>query len=179
MDIVVDYATELSGGGFLKLGAGLNFNRVVKDGQTKVPDSLVNSPDAESTLYSRQETLWLEHGQPRQHWILSAAYDRGKFNVFTKANWFGEVSSAEDSNDPSRDQQFAGKWLVDVEAGWAFTDSIKVVVGANNIFDTTPDENIDANSFGGIFPYNRRTTPFGFNGGFYYGRLIMSFGTGL
>jgi len=179
VDIVVDYSTELSGGGFLKLGAGLNFNRIVKDGATKVPDSLVDSPLAEETLYSRQEELWLEHGQPRQHWILSAAYDRGKFSVFSKANWFGEVSSAESSANPALDQQFAGKWLVDLEAGWAFTDSIKVVLGANNLFDTTPDENIAANSFGGIFPYNRRTTPFGFNGGFYYGRIIMSFGTGL
>ncbi|MBT8445100.1 MAG: TonB-dependent receptor, partial [Gammaproteobacteria bacterium] len=179
VDIVVDYATELSGGGFLKLGAGLNFNRIVQDGATRVPDTLVNSPGADETLYSRQERLWLEQGQPRQHWILSAAYDRGKFNIFTKANWFGPVSSAESASDPSLDQEFSGKWLVDLEAGWAFTDSIKVVLGANNIFDTTPDENIAANSFGGIFPYNRRTTPFGFNGGFYYGRIIMSFGTGL
>ena len=44
-----------------------------------------------------------------------------------------------------------------------------------NIFDVTPDENIASNSFGGIFPFNRRTTPFGYNGGFYYLRLDVSF----
>ncbi len=179
LDIVIDYSTELAGQGFLRLGAALNFNRTVQDGATKVPDSLVDSPDAEATLYSRQENLWLERGQPRQRWVLSAAYDRSKFNILARANWFGPVRSAESASDPSLDQEFQGKWLVDVEAGWAFTDSIKVVLGANNIFDTTPDENIEANSFNGIFPYNRRTTPFGFNGGFYYGRLIMQFGHGL
>jgi iron complex outermembrane receptor protein len=179
VDIVIDYSTALSGGGFLNLGAGLNFNRVSQDGATRVPSTLVASPGADETLYSRQERLWLEHGQPRQHWILSAAYDRDQFNIVAKANWFGPVSSAESASDPSLDQEFSGKWLVDLEAGWAFTDSIKLVVGANNIFDTTPDENIEANSFGGIFPYNRRTTPFGFNGGFYYGRLVMQFGHGM
>ena len=52
-------------------------------------------------------------------------------------------------------------------------------IGADNIFDTQPDQNIEANNFNGIFPFNRRTTPFGFNGGFYYASLSMSFGTGL
>ncbi len=47
-------------------------------------------------------------------------------------------------------------------------------VGGNNIFDEEPDENIAANNFGGIFPFNRRTTPFGYNGGFYYVRLTYS-----
>lgn len=179
VDIIMDYSTELSGGGFLKLGAGMNFNRVVQDGDTRIPSTLVNSPDAAETLYSRQERLWLEHGQPRQHWVMSAAYDRGRFSLLTKANWFGEVSSAESASDPDLDQQFAGKWLVDLEGSWQFTDSVSVRVGANNIFDTTPDENISSNSFNGIFPYNRRTTPFGFNGGFYYASVNLSFGHGL
>ena len=43
-----------------------------------------------------------------------------------------------------------------------------------NITDEEPDENIPGNSFGGIFPYNRRTTPFGFNGGFWYARATFS-----
>jgi len=30
-------------------------------------------------------------------------------------------------------------------------------------------------SFGGIFVYPRRTAPFGFNGGFYYTRLLYEF----
>ena len=39
-----------------------------------------------------------------------------------------------------RDQTFAGKWLIDVRASWAFTDSVELTVGADNVFDTTPDE---------------------------------------
>jgi iron complex outermembrane receptor protein len=179
VDIVLDYGMELGSSGFLTLTAGMNFNKVEKDGATKVPDTLVDSPEAAETLYSRQETIWLEDGQPDQHHIFSALYDRGPLSLLAKANYFGEVKSTEDSSDPSLDQTFGAKWLIDLEAGWAFTDSIKLVVGANNIFDETPDENIAANSFNGIFPYNRRTTPFGFNGGFYYARLAMSFGTGL
>jgi len=179
VDIVVDYGTEVPGDGFLTLSAALNFNNIMQDGPTKIPVSLVDSPDASETLYSRQERLWLEHGQPGQHWVLSAGYDRGKFSVNARANWFGAVSSTESSSDDSLDQKFEGQWLVDLEGGWSFTDSIKLVAGVQNMFDTTPDENIEANNFGGIFPYNRRTAPFGFNGGMWYGRLVMSFGTGM
>lgn len=179
VDIVLDYGLDLGENGFLTLTAGMNFNKVEKDGATKVPDTLIDSPGAAATLYSRQETIWLEDGQPEQHHIFSALYDRGPLTLLAKANYFGEVKSTESSSDPSLDQTFGAKWLLDLEAGWAFTDSIKVVIGANNILDETPDENIAANSFNGIFPYNRRTTPFGFNGGFYYARLAMSFGTGL
>jgi len=77
------------------------------------------------------------------------------------------------------DQTFAGKWLVDVRASWAFTDRIELTVGADNIFDTEPDQQVAATNFNGIFPFSRRTTPFGFNGGFYYASLNMKFGHGL
>jgi hypothetical protein len=38
---------------------------------------------------------------------------------------------------------------------------------------------VAATNFNGIFPFSRRTTPFGFNGGFYYASLNMKFGHGL
>jgi iron complex outermembrane receptor protein len=47
-----------------------------------------------------------------------------------------------------------------------------LTVGADNIFDEYPDENIAVNSNSGIFPYNQ-VSPFGFNGRFMYARMTF------
>jgi iron complex outermembrane receptor protein len=183
IDLILDYNFEWASGLF-GMNAGFNWtNTSVK--KVRIPDSLVNSPGAENTLYSRQEILWMESGQPGEHYILTGTYARGPFSFLTRANWFGEVKSTESPSSACEvaqsclDQTFAGKWLVDVRASWAFTDRIELTVGADNIFDTEPDQQVAATNFNGIFPFSRRTTPFGFNGGFYYASLNMKFGHGL
>jgi len=53
-------------------------------------------------------------------------------------------------------------------------------VGANNLFDVYPTKNIrstaqyQGSDNVGIFPYSG-TTPFGFNGAFYYGKVSWKF----
>jgi len=174
IDLIIDYNFEWAGGLF-GMNAGFNWtNTSVTD--IRIPSTLVNSPGAANTLYSRQEVIWMESGQPEDHYILTGTYARGPFSALLRGNWFGEVDSTE-SPDPvceaaqsCLDQTFAGKWLVDV---------ISLNAGVDNVFDTTPDKQTADTSFNGIFPYSRRTTPFGFNGAFYYVSLNMSFATGL
>ena len=166
------------------LNAGFNWTNTSVE-EIRIPDGLVNSPGAENTLYSRQEVIWMESGQPKDHYILTGTYARGPFSFLASANWFGEVDSTESPNSACEatqsclDQTFGGNWLIDLRASWAFTDSVELTIGADNVFDTTPDQQRADTSFNGIFPYSRRTTPFGFNGGFYYASLNMSFGMGL
>jgi iron complex outermembrane receptor protein len=183
IDLILDYNFEW-GGGLFGMNAGFNWtNTSVKE--IRIPSTLVNSPGAANTLYSRQEVIWMESGQPEDHYILTGTYARGPFSALLRGNWFGEVDSTESPDSACEaaqsclDQTFAGKWLVDVSAGWAFTDSIQLNVGVDNVFDTYPDQQTAATNFNGIFPYSRRTTPFGFNGAFYYASLSMSFATGL
>jgi iron complex outermembrane receptor protein len=183
LDLIADYNFEY-GGGMVGLSAAFNWTTTSVE-EVRIPESLIDSPDAANTLYSRQEITWMESGQPKDHYILTGTYDRGPFSFLARANWFGEVDSTEspstscESDNSCLDQTFAGKWLVDVRTSWAFTDSIQLTLGIDNIFDTQPDKQTAATNFNGIFPYSRRTTPFGFNGAFYYVSLNMSFGTGL
>jgi iron complex outermembrane receptor protein len=183
IDLILDYNFEW-GGGLFGMNAGFNWTNTSVT-RIRIPDSLVNTPEAENTLYSRQEVIWMEEGQPKDHYVLTGTYSRGPFSFLLRGNWFGEVKSTE-STSPSCesdfscvDQTFAGKWLMDLRTSWAFNDNIELTAGADNIFDTTPDQVRVEASNGGIFPYSRRTTPFGFNGAFYYVSLNMSFGHGL
>jgi iron complex outermembrane receptor protein len=60
--------------------------------------------------------------------------------------------------------------LFDLELGHAFENGISVAVGAENLFNTFPDENKhEANRYYEQFIY--RPDQFGMNGGFYYLRL--------
>jgi iron complex outermembrane receptor protein len=184
IDIIGEYAGELDNGAVLTIQGGVNFTSTEVD-EIRIPDSLVGVPGAENTLFSRQEVLWLEEAQPEDHYILSVRYDQGPFSTLIRANRFGEVTSTESPNDSCEadnsclDQTFGGETLVDVEVSWLFNDNIRVTAGANNIFDVQPDQQTSDTNFNGIFPYSRRTTPFGFNGGYYYLAASFSFAHGL
>ena len=69
-------------------------------------------------------------------------------------------------------QTYGAKWIADASVsyklgGWKFT------VGADNVFNTYPDENSFANSTSGQFPYSN-LSPFGFNGRYVYGKIGFS-----
>ena len=64
--------------------------------------------------------------------------------------------------------------LVDAEVSLTFNDMFTVTLGGENIFDEYPDDEQDGTlDFLGV-DY-ALTSPYGFNGGFYYLRLSASF----
>ncbi len=64
--------------------------------------------------------------------------------------------------------------LVDLEARFTFAERYTVAVGGENIFDEFPDDEQDPTSqFLGV--NYALTSPYGFNGGFYYLRLSADF----
>jgi iron complex outermembrane receptor protein len=81
-------------------------------------------------------------------------------------------------------QTWGAKWLTDLDVTYHYTKNIMISVGANNLLDVYPDENIRSKIFNGaayggtdnvgIFPYNS-ISPFGFNGVFYYTKLSLKF----
>jgi len=79
------------------------------------------------------------------------------------------VSYYDDWYDSEDGNVYDGKYLVDLEAAYAFTDALSVVVGAQNAFDEVPDENPGAAS--GVGNRYSQFSPFGFNGAFWYARV--------
>ena len=63
--------------------------------------------------------------------------------------------------------------LADIDLSFQATKNINVAIGANNFFDTYPDKNTLPDTNG--FPPYPAQSPFGFYGGYYYGRLSFSF----
>jgi iron complex outermembrane receptor protein len=61
---------------------------------------------------------------------------------------------------------------VDIEAGFDVSDNIELIIGAQNLLDEFPEDNPFAGATGAKYSI---TSPMGFNGGLYYGKVRFSF----
>ena len=61
---------------------------------------------------------------------------------------------------------------VDIEAGFDVGDNVQLIIGAQNLFDEFPESNPFAGATGARYSI---TSPMGFNGGLYYGKVRFSF----
>lgn len=171
LDIVAEHDILLDSGDDLTLSADANF------GHTKVTKRKSQSALlAPNVLFDDTQVTLVEKGQPRQHYVLSANYKHSAWDLTVRANYFGAVEGQ--GFTPGVIQVWGGKWLFDLNVGYAFTQNAKLSVGGTNIFDTYPDK-WDPTT-GAPFPqlgftYCWETCPFGINGGYYYMRFDYSF----
>jgi len=87
--------------------------------------------------------------------------------------FLGRVSYYDDWFDSEDGNVYGGEHLVDLEAAYAINESLTLVVGGQNVFDTTPEDNPGAAS--GVGNRYSQFSPFGFNGAFYYARVKYDF----
>ncbi|HVS63202.1 MAG TPA: TonB-dependent receptor [Thermoanaerobaculia bacterium] len=142
------------------------------DGDTSF-SLLFNNTDTEVTRFNPDTVdairiRELEEGLPDTRVNLSwdqRVGDRWRFLVRSSywAGWF-------DSEDGVA---YSGETLCDVEGAYSLANGLTFVLGVQNLFDTTPDENAGARS--GVGNLYSQFTPFGFNGAFYYARVKYDF----
>ena len=124
-------------------------------------------------LFNREEQNRLEDALPRVKGLLQASYVYNRFSAMGRANYFGGVEYK--PTNPDNDESFGAKTLFDIDLGYEILRGMRLSVGANNMFNTFPDEHEkSSNRSNGRFVYSRRVTQFGMNGGFYYGRIQLT-----
>jgi len=76
--------------------------------------------------------------------------------------------------DASDQDNYGSEILVDLELGFDITENYRLSIGGENVFDTLPDDELNGTSrFLGVD--SALTSPFGFNGGFWYARFSANF----
>lgn len=120
----------------------------------------------------------LENQVPNNRSTLTFTYQTPKlFSGLLRLNHYGSWESTGglfSPGDASDASSYGGELLVDVETTFTFADNYDFTLGAENVFDTYPDEEQDpVLQFLGV-KYSL-TSPFGFNGGFYYARFTARF----
>jgi iron complex outermembrane receptor protein len=66
---------------------------------------------------------------------------------------------------------YGAKMVTDLNLGYELSESLKLNIGSNNLFNVYPDQQDDWTEAGGYFD----AVQMGFNGAFYYAKLNYSF----
>jgi iron complex outermembrane receptor protein len=212
LDVSGRYTLKTTDAGKWTFTAGYNHNTTKADKIKQAPANL--AAITTTPLFDLTETIRLEKGQPRDNFNLSATWEIGKFSILAREVRYGEVSVVQfssatqaqiDALTPGYNvelrpavpgtvggtttnqqiiQTFGAKWLADLDVTYHYTKNITISIGANNLFDVYPDQNIRSKVVNGvafngadnvgIFPYSS-VSPFGFNGAFYYGKLNFKY----
>ncbi len=188
IDFVANYALPMPKGQKLILTLAANKTETnIKKGSIASPlpgvDGLV--------LFSPQDRSIIEEWQPSSRINFTVDYSYEKWAVVLRNNFYGSYVVCEGSCNIASGagqniQKFGSKILTDLQISYNLKkERVRLMVGANNLFNIFPDINrigqsragsIDGIvSSPGVFTYSRRSAPFGHNGGYYYLRIAKNF----
>jgi iron complex outermembrane receptor protein len=174
MDWVNEWAFDLDSGDNVVLEATLHLNNTTVEGINQA-SSLVSN----DVVFGESSELLLTDGQPGERATLGATYNAESWSVTTRANYYGEVSTASYGTPKNT---WGAKTLVDVTGTWDVTESVQVTAGILNLFDTYPDKwgdeaiASDGTDFRRLgFEYGWTSFPFSLAGREYYIRASINF----
>jgi len=168
LDVVISHFTDL-GSGSLKSDLSGTFSKTEQQGAVKTSPQLAGLEDV---YFDQTSRIYLESAVPTTKVNLTNSFSGNKFSIFLRNVYFGEVTEA--TNNTDNLQVFGGKIITDLTAGYDIFENTRLSIGANNLLDVYPDENIAANRSSGRFIYSRRSQQFGFMGRYVFGRLNLN-----
>jgi iron complex outermembrane receptor protein len=120
----------------------------------------------------------LENQVPENSTVLTFTYATANwFGALLRLNYYDDWATTGglfSPGDASDQYSYGDTILVDIEATFTFNDMYTIAIGAENLFDEFPDkEQEPVSQFLGV--EYALTSPYGFNGGFWYARLAVNF----
>ncbi|GAA3601154.1 TonB-dependent receptor [Flavivirga amylovorans] len=178
LDIVITHKANIGTNAKLKSDLSGTFSKTKQVGAIKA-SQILEDAGLVSTYFPEDSRVYLEEAVPRTKLNLTNNLTTGKFNVFLRNVYFGEVTEATTNVD--RQQVFGTKVVTDLSFGYKASESLTLTIGANNLLDIYPDraiEDFDPNTTGnqtnrssGRFDWSRRAQQFGIGGRFLFARL--------
>ena len=156
IDVIATYPVEM-------LGGHTNFSFA-----GNWTDTTVDKRNPE--VISDKRVTQLEKNLPRTRFTLSANHLQGPWSFLARVRYYADFTEFSTDDATARNEADA-RALVDIEGSYTFKDSLTLVAGAENVFDTKPSK-LSSNVSGLVY---METSPYGFNGGFYYFRAIWSY----
>ena len=160
------------------------FTPLALRGNTTV-SAVFNYTDTEVTdnrkgLLNDRRLTEFAYALPRTRWNVGLTQQAGRVSILGRVNYFGgwydyDSGFAQVFVPSGGIEQgfFDGRPIVDLEASIALGGGTTLAVGAQNAFNTYPDESARATSVGEKYS---EYTPWGFNGAYYYVRVGYGWG---
>jgi iron complex outermembrane receptor protein len=163
IDLSMDHFADLWGG---SLNSSLRYNYNDQD-VTNIKPGTIN----ESRAYDLENQVPNHRGVLTFDWANDWLGGLLRFNYYGGWSTTGGLFSPGDASDAS---DYGAELLVDIEARFDIGDHFQVAVGGDNVFDNYPDlEQDEVFQFLGVV--HSVTSPFGFNGAFWYVRGSFNF----
>lgn len=154
VDVVLSYGTDL-GAGRLNLTGALNVN------STEVIRENV------AGVFNNVSRRIFEDSNPSNNATAGIEYVNGRWTMTARARYYGSWTDTDDSADVIY-QDFGAETFFDAALAYSFDNGLNVRLGAENIFDSYPDEARKQANRGLIYS---RNSPYDTDGGKYYLRL--------
>ncbi len=163
IDFIGNYATDLFNGD-ATFSIAYNYNKTEVDRYSDVTGDFKVSR--------------LENDLPNHRGTATWSQSWDQISLFVRGNYYGEYQGVHVDYDATINTGDAAV-TVDAEISYFISDDISVSVGAQNLFDQQATrinipaaQGIPNNNWGGKY---YETSPFGFNGGFYYVKATYNF----
>lgn len=185
VDVVVSYPTPLGAYGKIDWTLSANFS-TTKVTKVKAPPASLSTPSAPfptgQLLFAGNAKSLLEDASPKYKVGLNGLYSFGSLTVNLTETVYGESSSlADPGTGPLLETKIGTTAITDLEVSYKLPGDVTLAVGANNLFNKYPDklsaayQSACVASGGGCVAQYPTFSPFGINGGYYYGRVTWNF----
>jgi iron complex outermembrane receptor protein len=158
IDVVLTLPLELTAGGATNLNVTGNWTENEVSANT-------------SGLLGPTEIQQIEDGIPEIRANATLSHAEERWHGFVRLNYYGGYEEAH-LNSLGRLIDAGSVVTLDVEAGFDVTDNVELIIGAQNLLDEFPESNPFAGATGARYSI---TSPMGFNGGLYYGKVRFNF----
>lgn len=201
LDLVATYRSDFGNAGAVTWTLSGNYNQTKITKIYAAPAQLTPQTAAgvlaptPVSLFDQGARSNLETASPRAKVIGSAFYSLDKFSATLRGTVFGSTSEYVTPNGADFYKQTVGTSFVgDVELNYKLTKNLQVSVGANNVFNkrppvyqcvVSPTTAASCPSIGtaqptvvtggNVYDAPLGYSPYGINGGYYYGRINISF----
>ncbi|WP_454254195.1 TonB-dependent receptor plug domain-containing protein [Pseudomonas sp. Marseille-Q8238] len=173
IDLVADYRYDLGKYGRTKWTL-LSTQSLQTVEKVKEPDALAGTG---VTAIGRDRIGNLTSAYPKNVTSLTAGWQLGDFDLTLKGTRYHSVTGRNQIS-PTRDEKIRAAFITDLSLGYWLSDSVKVTVGGENIFDRRPQQlNSEAKLYH-FMPTDDPTyswfSPYGVEGAYYFAKLDVS-----
>jgi iron complex outermembrane receptor protein len=183
LEATATYASDFAEYGRVDWSLGYNHNETTITKLAPLPaQDFSASPTVitQTSLLSPSALTGLTTATPKDKLVGNAFWKLGKWTVNLRESVYGKSSELVSTSNVTTKLEIGVTAITDLNVSYMITDSIKLDVGANNLLDekppTVPVLSIGKPADGGnVWNAPMTFSPFGINGGYYYGRVTLTF----
>ncbi|MBS0410612.1 MAG: TonB-dependent receptor [Proteobacteria bacterium] len=187
IELTANYASDFGEMGHVDWSAAFNYSDTAVTKQFALP-SVVSAPAwGQTVLLGPTAISQLTTATPKTKVVLGAYWTKGKWSVNLRESIYGpssEIVSTDGTGNNGTVERIGATGITDLDIGFKITENLKLDVGANNLFNEKPPTTPNiSDGAGGVRPADGANvydapmgfSPFGINGGYYYGRVTYTF----